>query len=41
MSVFAGHERVSVSVVVGATCSTHWVEPHFQAALLPLGNGGT
>ena len=32
---------VSVSVVVGATSSTLWVEPHFQAALLPLGNGGT
>ena len=39
--VFAGHQCVSVSVVVGATSSTHWVEPHFQAALLPLGNGGT
>ena len=39
--VFAGHQCVSVSVVVGATSSTLWVEPHFQAALLPLGNGGT
>ena len=39
--VFAGHQCVSVSVVVGATSSTVWVEPHFQAALLPLGNGGT
>ena len=39
--VFAGHQCVSVSVVVGATSSTLWVEPQFQAALLPLGNGGT
>ena len=38
--VFAGHHCVSVSVVVGATSSTFWVEPLFQAALLPLGNGG-
>ena len=41
MVVFAGHQCVSVSVVVGATGSTFWVEPLFQAALLPLGNGGT
>ena len=45
MFVFAGHQCVSgcvsVSVVVGAISSTRWVEPHFQAALLPLGNGGT
>ena len=39
--MFAGHQCVSVSVVVGATSSTFWVEPLFQAALLPLGNGGT
>ena len=39
--VFARHQCVSISVVVGATSSTRWVEPHFQAALLPLGNGGT
>ena len=39
--VSAGHQCVSVSVVVGASSSTHWVEPHFQAALLPLGNGRT
>ena len=39
--VFAAHQCVSVSVVVGATSSTFWVEPLFQAALIPLGNGGT
>ena len=39
--MFAGHQCVSVSVVVGVTSSTHEVEPHFQAALLLLGNGGT